>query len=226
MSDTMLSLVILLAQVGGVLLLIALVMSVRFIFSSSKQGEALHALVKSNKSFLPRHRSQLEKFFHEKMDEEKIKSTIKTLITDEETVHGRCVKVALTKSPESLKMLGKDIDSLINHYVELLNVSEEKEIIAENSGEKKSEKLILKQENSKLKDEISSLESKLQVSADTIDNMLSEFANMYSANDEEKEKNVKNNAYKLNKKIEEEANIKNQKKINDEQSEQSEQKKE
>ena len=92
-----------------------------------------------------------------------------------------------------LRLSVDDINSLINDYVQLLQVT----IETENDTSKASHELALKKENEALRIEIASLKARLEKATETIESMMGEFSSMYEGGKKEGEQRVKNEMYKL-----------------------------
>ena len=106
-----------------------------------------------------------------------------------------------------LKLTTDDINSLINNYVRLLTLKSEKETVVDEA--KESRDLKLKKESEALRLENESLKSRINISEETIENMMTEFSSMYEGGKKEGEKRLKNEMYQLKQSInEEEAKVK------------------
>jgi len=99
-SDSLLSLIIVFAELGGVLLLI-----------------------------LIGHRDQLTTYFTSELELEQNKTdfNVDTLIKDERKIYDHLIKVSITKDISLLKLTTEDINLLINDYIRLLALKVEKE---------------------------------------------------------------------------------------------------
>ncbi len=205
MNDSLLSFIIIFAELGGVLLLVMLVFIVRYIMGSNKEGRTTRDLIKYVKTMIPAHRDQLVGFFKDKLEKTKTDFNIETLIKDERKIYDRLIQVSITKDTSLLKLTTEDINSLINDYVRLLALKAEKET----EEDKESRELTLKKENESLRLQNASLEARLKTSNTTIENMMGEFSSMYEGGKKEGEQRLKNEMYQLKQSLdEEEAKVK------------------
>jgi len=195
MSDSLLSFIIIFAELGGVLLLVVIGWVVYFILGIKKDGRTTKELIQHVKAIIPGHREQLVNYFKNEMELEQNKTdfNIDTLIKDERKIYDRLIKVSITKDTSLLKLTTEDINSLINDYVRLLALKAEKE----SDNNKDSTELKLKKENEALRLENASLQKRLTDSLETIENMMGEFSSMYEGGKKEGEQRVKNEMYKL-----------------------------
>ena len=195
MSDSLLSFTIIFAELGGVLLLIAIGWAIYFFICLKKDGRTTKELMQHIKAILPGHREQLTNYFKNEMelDQNKTDFNIDTLIKDERKIYDRLIKVSITKDISLLKLTTEDINSLINNYVRLLALKSEKEA----DTNKDSTELKLKRENEALRLENASLLKRLTDSTETIESMMGEFSSMYEGGKKEGEQRVKNEMYKL-----------------------------
>ena len=195
MNDSLLSLMLIFAELGVALLLVLLALIIRFVLRSRKDVKTTHGLIRHIKAMLTGHRDQLEDYFEGKLEENKIDFNIETLIGDERKIYERLIKVSITKDTSLLKLTTDDINSLINNYVRLLAVEAIKVISTDE--EKESHELKLRKENEALRLENASLQTRLSLSEETIENMMGEFSSMYEGGKKEGEQRLKNEMYQL-----------------------------
>lgn len=195
MNDSLLSVTLIFAELGAVLLLVMIGLIIRLVFSSKKAVKTTHELIRHIKSMIPGHRSQLDDYFEDKLEKNKIDFNIETLIEDERKIYDRLIKVSITQDTSLLKLTTDDISTLINDYVRLLALSAEKNSSVDE--EKESHILSLRKENEALRVENASLETRLKLSEETIENMMGEFSSMYEGGKKEGEKRLKNEMYQL-----------------------------
>ena len=193
MNDSLLSFTIIFAELGGVLLLVFIFFIVRYILGSNKEGRTTRDLIKYIRTRIPAHRDQLVDFFKDTQEQSKTDFNIETLIKDERKIYDRLIQVSISKDTSLLKLTTEDINSLINNYVRLLALKAEKET----DQEKESRELILKKENEALRLENASLQTRLDASNETIENMMGEFSSMYEGGKKEGEQRLKNEMYQL-----------------------------
>lgn len=207
MNDSVLSVVLIFAELGGVLLLALIVVAFRYIRSSKKDAGTTSALIDQIKKIIPKHRDQLKDYFKGNTDEVKVDFDIETLMKDERKIYERLIKVSITKNIDLLKLTTEDINSLINNYVRLLALKVE----SETNSEKESRILTFKKENESLRLEIASLKSRLDISNESLENMMGEFSSMYEGGKKEGEQRLKNEMYQLKQSLEtEEAKVKSE----------------
>lgn len=207
MSESLLSLTFIFAELGGVLLLVMIALVVRYVLGSRKDIMQTRRLIQKIKSVIPGHKEQLSKYFEGKLEQNKTDFNIETLIKDERKIYERLVNVSITKDMSLLKLTTEDINSLINNYVRLLTLKSEKETVVDEA--KESRDLKLKKESEALRLENESLKSRINISEETIENMMTEFSSMYEGGKKEGEKRLKNEMYQLKQSInEEEAKVK------------------
>ena len=195
MSDSLLSFTLIFAELGAVLLLVMLALVIRLILNSKKSVKTTHGLIRHIKSMIPGHRSQLVDYFEDKLEKNKIDFNIETLIEDERKIYDRLIKVSITKDTSLLKLTTDDISTLINDYVRLLALTAEKN--SSTDAEKESHMLNLRKENEALRLENASLQTRLTLSEETIENMMGEFSSMYEGGKKEGEQRLKNEMYQL-----------------------------
>ena len=195
MNDSFLSLTLIFAELGAALLLVMLALVIRFILCSKREVKTTHGLIRHIKSIIPGHRSQLVDYFKDKIEENKIDFNIETLMSDERKIYDRLIKVSITKDTSLLKPTTEDINTLINNYVRLLALTAEKE--SSTDADKESHELKLRKENEALRLENSSLQTRLGLSEETIENMMGEFSSMYEGGKKEGEQRLKNEMYQL-----------------------------
>ena len=205
MDDGLLSLMLIFADIGGVLLIVMIALVVRYILCAKKESKTTKKLIHHIKALIPAHRDQLVDYFKDKVEKNKSDFNIETLIRDERKIYERLIKVSITKDTTLLKLTTEDINSLINDYVRLLALKAEKET----ADERESRDLKLRKENEALRIENASLLTRLSISEETIENMMGEFSSMYEGGKKEGEQRLKNEMYQLKQKLDgEEAKVK------------------
>jgi hypothetical protein len=199
MSETMLTYMIVFAELGGVLLLVALIGGIYFIVKTKNEGNTTKNLISFTKGLASSARNDMMESLKEKfIDNDEV--DIETLIQDEQKLYRHLIKFSINKDTGLLKSATSDIHSLVSSYVQLL--AQQPDIETESDDVKKSKVLKEKKENESLRIEIASLEARLQNATDTIETMMGEFSSMYEGGkDEEGEQQVKNEMYKLKKEM-------------------------
>lgn len=200
MSDSLLSVVFIFAELGAVLLLLSIVLVMRSVSGSKKEVRTTQGLIKYIKSIIPKHREQLNKYFKDKVEKDKIDFNVETLIKDEKKIYDRIIKVSITKNVDLLRLTTEDINSLINNYVRLLALEAE----SDSTNEKDSKAVILQKENEALRIENASLKTRLDTLNETIESMMGEFSSMYEGGKKEGEQRLKNEMYQLKQSLKEE----------------------
>ena len=195
MNDSFLSLTLIFAELGAVLLFVMIALAIRFFLCSKREVKTTHGLIRHIKSIIPGHRNQLKNFFKDKLEDNKIDFNVETLMADERKIYERLIKVSVTKDTNILKPTTDDINTLINNYVRLLALTTEKESSTDEG--KESNELKLKKENEALRLENASLQTRLGLSEETIENMMGEFSSMYEGGKKEGEQRLKNEMYQL-----------------------------
>lgn len=209
MSDSLLSLTIIFAQLGGVLLLVLSVWVVLFICKANKDGKNTRDLVSHVKTMLGKHKETLNTHFKDELELEENNANVKieSLINDEKKFYEHLISVSINKDTSLLKLSINDLNELINDYVRTLT-QKGGEALSESSD---SHELKLKKENEALRLENSSLQTRLTSATDTIEGMMGEFSSMYEGGKKEGEQRVKNEMYKLKQSLDtEEARVKSE----------------
>lgn len=202
MSDSLLSLTIIFAELGGVLLVLLIGWVAFFIYKLRKDGKTTRELVSHIKLMLPRHKEKLTEHFKSESDLEdnKINSNVDSLINDEKKLYEHLVNAAIQKDTSLLKLTVNDINTLLNDYVRMLTLKGH--TVADSNRD--SRELQLRKENESLRVENASLGKQLATATETIENMMGEFSSMYEGGKKEGEQRVKNEMYKLKQSLDEE----------------------
>lgn len=195
MSESLLSFIIVFAELGGVLLLIGIIWVVYFIYTIKKENKNTRDLIEQVKEALPPHRQQLSEYFSSiaGLQDKKSELNISTLMQREKKLYDHLINVSINRDMTLLRLTADDINSLINDYVRLLKITIDTEV----DDGKASHELALKKENEALRIENASLKSRLEKATETIENMMGEFSSMYEGGKKEGEQRVKNEMYKL-----------------------------
>ena len=195
MSESLLSLTIIFAQLGGALLLVLIGWVVYFIYKTKKEGKTTRDLVAHGKVMLGLHKDKLDIHFKDEMELETKKADInvESLINDEKKLYEHLINISISKDTSQLKLTINDINSLINDYVRMLTLKGRE--VADTDSD--SRELTLRKENEALRLENASLQTRLTTATDTIESMMGEFSSMYEGGKKEGEQRVKNEMYKL-----------------------------
>ena len=195
MSDSLLSFIIILAELGAVLFLLLIGWVIYFIFKLKKEGRNTRELVSHIKLILPKHREKLTHHFKDELAlaDNKVTSNVDSLMDHEKKLYEHLVNVAVEKDPGLLKLTINDINTLLNDYVRLLSIKGEQVAGDKNDSHEHQ----LRKENEALRLQNASLEKRFANATETIENMMGEFSSMYEGGKKEGEQRVKNEMYKL-----------------------------
>ena len=199
MSETSLNLIIIFAELGAVLLLVLIGWGIYYIVGTKKEGKTTKDLIRYVKSILPEHRDKLNDHFKESAElaQNNKDFHVKSLIDDQRKIYERLINVSISKDTSMLKLTINDINTLLNDYVRMLTLKG-KEV---SNNDRDSRELILRKENEALRLELTSLETRLKISNETIENMMSEFSSMYEGGKKAGEQRLKNEMYQLKQSI-------------------------
>lgn len=202
MSDSLLSFIIIFAELGGILLLVAIGWVIYFIHKTKKDGKNIRDLITYGKLMLSKRKDKLDTHFKNELELESKKAdiNIESLINDEKKLYEHLINVSINKDTSLLKLTINDINALINDYVRMLTLKGN--AVADTNRD--SRELQLRKENEALRLENASLQKRLLDATDTIENMMGEFSSMYEGGKKEGEQRVKNEMYKLKQSLESE----------------------
>lgn len=209
MSDSLLSLTIIFAQLGGALLLVLIGFAIYYFIKMNKDNKHSRDLLSHGKMMLSRHKEKLTDHFKNELqlDDKKASVHVDSLINDEQKLYEHLINVSISKDTSKLKLTINDVNALLNDYVRMLTLKGRE--VAD--SDRDSRELILRKENEALRVENASLKSRLETSTSTIENMMSEFSSMYEGGKKEGEQRVKNEMYKLTQSLNaEEAKVKSE----------------
>lgn len=201
------NLIIIFAELGAFLLLVLLGWGIYYFIGIKREGKTTLALIKNIKLILPKRHDNLNDHFNqdEELTENKKDFKVKSLIDDERKIYERLINVSVNKDTSMLKLTIKDINTLVNDYVKMLTLKG-KELANKDS---EARELILRKENEALRLENASLQTRLNLSEETIENMMGEFSSMYEGGKKEGEQRLKNEMYQLKQSLDgEEAKVK------------------
>jgi len=201
--------IIIFAELGAVLLLVLLGGGIYYVLGMKKEGKTTQDLIRHIKAILPARQDKLNDHFNEdaELAQNKKDFNVKSLVDDERKIYERLINVSISKDTSMLKLTINDINTLVNDYVRMLTLKG-KELSNKDSD---SRELILRKENESLRLENASLQSRLTISEETIENMMGEFSSMYEGGKKEGEQRVKNEMYKLKQSLDsEEAKVKSE----------------
>lgn len=177
MSETLLNIIIIFSVLGAGLLLALIGWGVYYISGTKKEGKTTQDLIKYIKEIIPEHKDKLINHFNNdaELEQKKKDFKVKSLIDDERKIYERLINVSVSKDTSMLKLTINDINTLVNDYVRMLTLKG-KDLSNKDSD---SRELILRKENEALRVENKSLQTRLALSEETIENMMGEFSSMY-----------------------------------------------
>lgn len=207
MSDYLLSIVIVLAELGVVLFIALVIAIIFYILGSKKEGKTTRELIKHVKAIIPKHREKFTIHFKENalLEDNEVETKVEALINNEKKLYEHLINVSVNKDTSLLKLTINDINTLVNDYVRMLTL---KGNVVANDG-KESRELQLRKESDALRIENISLKKRLDAETATIETMMGELSAMYEGGKKEGQQRVKNEMYKLKQNLNaEEAKVK------------------
>ena len=204
MSETLLNFIIVFSELGVGLLLALIGWVVYYICGEKKEGRTTVELIRHIKAIIPVHKNKLANHFadDDEVEQNKTDLKVKGLIENERKIYERLINVSVSKDTSMLKLTVDDINTLINDYVNMLTLKGNGNELSSQDGD--SHELILRKENEALRLENSSLQTRLALSEETIENMMGEFSSMYEGGKKEGEQRLKNEMYQLKQSLNEE----------------------
>ncbi len=195
MSEFLLSLTIIFAQLGGALLLVLVGGVIYYIYKTKKEGRDARELVAHGKTMLATHKDKLSAHFRDELnlDDKNANINVDLLINDEQKLYEHLINVSISKDTSKLILTFNDINGLVNDYVGMLTLKG-REVT---NDDRDSRELILRKENEALRMENASLQTRLTTATDNIESMMGEFSSMYEGGQKEGEQRLKNEMYKL-----------------------------
>lgn len=209
MTNSLMSIVIIFAELGGFLLLVVIAAVIFLILKAKREGGYTKELVSAIKRAIPKRRGNLTTHFKDKsgMEENEIELNVEALIDKEKKLYEHLINVSMSKDTSLLKLTINDINTLVNDYVRMLTLKGN--IVA--NEDRDSRELQLRKENEALRIENASLHKKLEAETKTIETMMGELSAMYEGGKKEGEQRVKNEMYKLKQSLNaEEAKVKSE----------------
>lgn len=209
MSDYLLNIVIILAELGAVLFTVLVIAIIFYILRSKKEGKTTRELIKYVKAIIPKHREKFTAHFKEntELKDNEVESKVEALINNEKKLYQKLINISVNKDTSLLKLTLNDINTLVNDYIRMLTVKGS--IVANDGDGKESQELILRKESDALRIENISLKKRLDAETATIETMMGELSAMYEGGNEEGQQRTKNEMYKLERNLDaEEENVK------------------
>lgn len=195
MTNSLMSIIIIFAEMGGFLLLVVIATIVYFIRKMKREGGYTKELVSTIQKAIPKRRGRLTTHFKEKsgLDDNEVEVSVEALIDKEKKLYEHLVNVSVSKDTSILKLTINDVNTLIQDYVRMLTF---KGNVVSNEA-RDSRELQLRKENEALRVENSTLKKQLEAETETIETMMNELSSMYEGGKKEGEQRVKNEMYKL-----------------------------
>jgi hypothetical protein len=129
--------------------------------------------------------------------EEELEENVNAIIQTENRLYSKIIKMYLGSDRDAIKTIDNDVKKIIEAYRGLVEESDNGD-----DEEKVSSALILRNENEALRLAKAQLEVDLAASMETMENMMTEYANMYEGGQKEGDQRVKNEMFKLRQKLE------------------------
>ena len=209
MTNSLMSTIIIFAELGGFLLLIVIAGVIYVIIKAKKERGYTKELVEIIKRIIPKHRGKFTDHFKEtlQLEPKEVDASVESLMSKEKKLYEHLINVSVNKDTSQLKLTINDINTLINDYVRLLTL---KGTVVAND-DKDSRELQLRKENEALRVENTSLKKRLDAETATIETMMGELSAMYEGGKKEGEQRLKNEMYKLKQNLStEEAKVKSE----------------
>lgn len=209
MTNSLMSIIVIFAELGGFLLLVLIAAAIFFIRKTKREGGYTKELVASIKKAIPKRRGNLTAHCKDKLglEDSEVESNVEALIDKEKKLYEHLINISVRKDTSLLKLTIHDINTLVNDYVRMLTLKGH--VVA--NEDRDSRELQLRKENEALRVENISLKKRLDAETATIETMMSELSSMYEGGKKEGEQRVKNEMYKLKQSLnEEEARVKNE----------------
>ena len=183
MTELSMSLVFSFAILGVVLLIVFAVYAVWLLIKLHRNKNTSYTYVKKIAEKLEQRKILLQELLRDKyhMDESRASYSTEEILKDERKVYARMLRLYVEQSPATLWNSCDDIDVLVDRMSRLLQV-EKAEVQHVEEG-RESEEIIMKKENKALRADNESMKLRLEAAMLTIDNMLTEYANLYESDD-------------------------------------------
>lgn len=206
MSDSLLSTLLIFAELGAALLLYVLVMTFFLMRRNRKDSVVSETFIAKVKKSLPTRQDRLVELFKNSLalDANKAEQNAESLVREEKHLYSHLIRIFVAKERELLNLITDDMDNLTDHYLRLLTES------GDDKKEKESREVLLKRENKALREENKELKSKLEASMASIESIMSEYASMYEGGQKEGEQRLKNEMYQLKQTLKEKVGNDNQ----------------
>ena len=131
------------------------------------------------------------------VDESKMENVVESLINCEKLLYTNLISIFLGKEVDKLSSFDKDVNRMLEKYLEVSRVE-----VAGEGGEKESDGVKLREENKKLRESYVQTKADLDAAMNTMESMMSEYASMYEGGKKEGEQKMKNEMFKLKQTLE------------------------
>ncbi|HEB57345.1 MAG TPA: hypothetical protein ENI98_13805 [Gammaproteobacteria bacterium] len=188
----------LLVSEAGVVLLLILCGIIFMVKKRSLQDKALAVvLVDKIKNAEPSKREKLLSLLKDVYgyDDEKAEAKIEVIIEREKTLYGNLLKIFLKKERAKISEFDSYLNDLIESY-QNLNDGETKDH-GQNEAPANSKLVLVREENSNLREANAKLKKDLDAAMQTMESMMSEYASMYEGGKKDGEQRMKNEMFKL-----------------------------
>ncbi len=197
MNEFYSSLFLLISEIGVILLLIL----GTIIFMSKRRcmkDKALAlVLVQKIKNAEPAKREKLLALLKDVYgyDDEKAEARMEALIDYEKTLYGNLLKIFLKKEREKISEFDNDLNRLIESYHSFSHSEGESE--GQDEAPKSSKLVLIREENTSLREANAKLKKDLDAAMQTMESMMSEYTSMYEGGKKDGEQRMKNEMFKL-----------------------------
>lgn len=197
MSESITSLLIIFSELGLVFMIAIGVVAFLFLKRRANDREMVVKLVRKLKENEPVRREHLIEVLKQDYDLEDAAAEEKAdgLLSFEKRIYNRVIKFFLGKERDKLAQFDKDVQALAQGY-NLLGKQ-----AAEVVEQGRDHELQLRKENQELREKNAKLQHDLDASMESMETMMSEYANMYEGGSKDGEQRLKNEMYQLKQKL-------------------------
>ncbi len=197
MNDFYSSLFLLISEIGIILFLI--LGTIIFLAKKRKMQDKVlaMALVEKIKNAEPDKKKKLLALLKDEYgyDDEKAEEKIDVVMKNEKNVYSNLLQIFLKKDRKKISEFDRYLNKLIESY-QGMGPSDNNDS-ADTKGERSSSLVIVREENSKLRDANKKLKHDLDAAMQTMESMMSEYASMYEGGQKDGEQRMKNEMFKL-----------------------------
>ena len=203
MNEFYSSLFLLISEIGVILFLI--LGSILFLAKKRKIKDKALAmtLVNKIKNAEPEKREKLLAMLKDEYgyDDEKAQKKIELLIDSEKVLYSDLLEIFLKKDRDRISRFDENLNELIASYQSVNEGGGDKNN-AEQGSEKGSTVVLMREENTSLREANAKLKKDLDAAMQTMESMMSEYASMYEGGQKDGEQRMKNEMFKLRQVIE------------------------